>query len=177
MGSLYQRLLGSSFDRLAAPVQQLHSLPLRTRAVWQGQADVTRGDGLIAGLLGWVLRLPAAGPDQPLVLTLTPEHGCESWERRFGLRVFRSHQCRAGGQLIERIGPVTLAMTAYVADGALCLRMERAWAFGLMMPRLLTPVIVTRETSDRDRYRFDVAAHLPGVGLVVRYAGWLEPLN
>jgi hypothetical protein len=42
------------------------------------------------------------------------------------------------------------------------------------LPRRLHPCVRTFENQRDGRYRFEVEAHLPLVGLLVRYAGWLE---
>jgi hypothetical protein len=52
----------------------------------------------------------------------------------------------------------------------------RAWsAFGVPLPLALAPRIGAREWEEEGRFRFEVAASLPLVGEIVRYAGWLEP--
>ena len=42
------------------------------------------------------------------------------------------------------------------------------------MPHMLHPAVRTFESERDGRYHFEVEAHLPLVGLLVRYSGWLE---
>ena len=46
---------------------------------------------------------------------------------------------------------------------------------GIPLPRLLHPTVRTFERERDGRYEFEVEAHLPLFGLLVRYSGWLEP--
>jgi hypothetical protein len=45
---------------------------------------------------------------------------------------------------------------------------------GVPLPRRLHPRVRTLESERDGRYRFEVEAHLPLLGLLVRYTGWLE---
>jgi hypothetical protein len=57
------------------------------------------------------------------------------------------------------------------------LRLVGMRVFGIPVPAPLRPVIATREEQDgAGTYRFVVEAHLPLVGLLVAYHGWLRPL-
>ena len=45
------------------------------------------------------------------------------------------------------------------------------------LPRALHPVVRTFEREQGGRYHFEVEAHLPLFGLLIRYAGWLERMR
>jgi hypothetical protein len=42
---------------------------------------------------------------------------------------------------------------------------------------LLAPRIDAREWQEGDRFRFSVAVSAPLAGRIVRYSGWLQPLD
>lgn len=173
MTALYRRLLGASFDRLPAQVRALHDLS--GEATWVGRADVSRGNSSAVQLLASLLRLPPAGPDQPLSVTFTPRGATEVWRRRFGSSDFVSLQSADGAILIEQVGPVTLRMALAADERSLTLDLVGVRCLGVPLPGFLIPRIETCEDEDGGRYRFRVAATLPGFGLLVRYEGVLEP--
>ena len=59
--SPFEQLLGAEFDRLPAPVRQVHAArtPLRTA----GRADVTAATGAMAWFVSWFAGLPKPGRD------------------------------------------------------------------------------------------------------------------
>lgn len=172
MMPLYRRLLGADFEALPAAVRRLHDLDGEAR--WSGFADVERGRHPLARGLASLLRLPAEGKAQPLTVTFTPRDGTEVWTRQFGSRRFVSIQSATGEVLCERIGPVTLHMRLSSDASGLFLSMLGARCLGVSVPALLLPRIQTREDEADGRYRFHVEASMRGIGLVVRYRGWLD---
>jgi saccharopine dehydrogenase-like NADP-dependent oxidoreductase len=170
---LYRRVLGKRFAALPPVVRALHDV--ETTSVWSGRADVERGSSVIAKLLATLFSLPPDGRDQPLRVSFTQQDISEIWTRVFGVKTFRSVQSEGAGELVERVGPVRFTFALETSDAAMHLRLRRLHVFGLPIPRLFHPRVETREWQDGARYRFDVASHLPGVGLLVHYTGWLEP--
>lgn len=168
---LFPRALGEAFRDLPEAVQATHDHAGPRR--WSGWAEVTRGAGLLAGLIARAFRFPAAAADVPVMVLKTPVEGGEVWERRFGGQVFRSHLRGGAGGLTERFGPFTFAIALEVREGALHWPVARGWCLGVPLPRWLLPVSVSREYAEDGRFRFDVALHAPVSGLVVRYRGWL----
>ena len=119
--------------------------------------------------------LPPEGPDQPLVVTFEPVGETEVWSRRFGKALFRSVQYERGGLLHERVGPTTFVFTPVATTEGLALRLDGFRVLGIPLPRPLHPTVRTFEREHHGRYEFEVEARLPLFGLLVRYAGWLEP--
>ena len=172
---LYRQVLGASFDELPPRVRQLHELTGPT--VWRGRADVTRGTSGVARLLAMLFRLPPDGCDQHIEVRFMPAATHEVWQRVFPSGRFQSRQYASGNRLVETVGPLSLVMTPSAAPTGLSLGMNGARLFGIPLPAALVPRIATREWEQDGRYRFDVAAGLPLIGALVRYAGWLEPVD
>ena len=170
--ALYRRLLGARFDRLPLRVRELHDVAAVSR--WVARADVERGRGPAARLIATVLALPPDGRDQPLSVTFEPVDGREIWTRRFGVSVFRSVQYERGGLLRERAGPVTFLFAPEASGEGLALNLRGVRFLGVPLPRFAHPSVRTFESERDGRYSFDVEGSLPLVGLIVRYAGWLE---
>jgi hypothetical protein len=170
--SLYRRLLGARFDVLPARVRELHDVV--ETSVWVGRADVERGRSWAARAAAALFSLPADGGDQPLRVRFEPGGGREIWTRAFGEREFRSAQFQRGEWLAERVGAVTLLSELEASSDGLALKLRRVRVLSIPLPRRLHPCVRTFENQRDGRYRFEVEAHLPLVGLLVRYAGWLE---
>lgn len=170
---LYRRVLGDRFETLPERVRALHSVTQTTS--WSGRADVERGPSLPARLLAAIAGLPLAGRDQPLTVTFTPDNGEEIWTRTFARHVFRSVQGEADGRLWEQVGPARLAFELTAGPNGLSLKISGLRVLGVPVAGWLLPTAVTREWEEGGRYRFSVAVHVPLIGLLVRYDGWLEP--
>lgn len=175
--AVYRRALGARFAELSPQLQRLHDVT--APQAWVGQSDVTRGRGLLARIIAIFAGLPESGAGQPLRVTFTPagegEAASELWERRFSGRLFRTRQWCRGEHIVEAAGLVRFIFRPVVADGTLALQLEGFRVLGVPMPRLFHPRVATREYETQGRYRFEVEAGLPLVGLLVRYVGWLEP--
>jgi hypothetical protein len=170
---LYRRMLGAGFDVLPARVRELHDLD--GRRVWNGRADVERGRSLPSRFAAAISGLPPEGPDQPLRVIFEADGETEVWSRQFGSALFRSIQFKRGSCLRERVGPTTFLFAALASPEGLALRLAGFRVLGVPLPRLLHPKLRTFERERDGRYEFEVEAHLPLFGLLVRYAGWLEP--
>jgi Domain of unknown function (DUF4166) len=172
---LYRRLLGPKFDMLPPRVRELHDLA--APAMWEGRADVERGVSLVARAAATLFALPPTGRDQALSVTFTPDGSCEIWRRAFGGAVFWSVQYEHGGRLFERVRASTLVFTLDVAPDGLSLVLVGVRFLGIPLPRPLHPAVRTLESEHDGRYRFEVEATLPRIGLLVRYSGWLEKIS
>ena len=170
---LFARALGDDFDRLPGPVRALHDLV--APRFWSGRAVVTRGTGPWPRLLAALFGFPPATEDCPVTVTLTPTEGGETWTRRFGSRVFRSHLALRNGRMTERFGALTFDLDLHLSGNALHFPVTAARLGPVPLPRWALPRSVAAETEDdTGRFRFDVAIHAPLTGgLIVRYRGWL----
>lgn len=166
---LFLRVLGEAFAQLPAPVQALHAGP----GHWQGEAEVERGRGLLATLCARLTRLPPAG-DQSVRVEIRGDADGERWVRRYGrAHAMPSRLWWRRGRLRERLGPVVLEYALAADPSGLLWRVSALRCCGCPLPARWFAGVVARESGADGRYRFDVRAELPGVGLLVHYRGWL----
>ncbi len=169
---LFRRVLGEPYASLPACVRALHARSGR----WRGEAMVDRGDGALSRLFAWLTRLPPAGA-HPVVVEIVAGGADEYWTRRYGAaHAMPSRLWIARGALHERLGPATLRYRITVEAGAIVWRVSGVRIFGLLpLPARWFAGVEARESGQNGRYRFDVCARLPGIGLLVHYRGWVEP--
>jgi hypothetical protein len=164
-------VLGPHFSALPTRVRELHDLTAATQ--WAGVANVERGRSRLSRLAAWIAGLPLDGRDQALCVTFEPVGPDEIWTRQFGEVRFRSVQQQRNGFLCERAGPTTFVFTPVASGEGLALRLDGFRLLGLPLPRLVHPSVRTWECECEGRYQFEVEAHLPLAGLIIRYGGWL----
>jgi hypothetical protein len=176
---LFRRVLGEAFDALPAAVQAMHQ-PGEGQ-IARGRAVVERGRGLAARLVAALIGFPTGGADVPVQVSFQPTAGGELWIRDFGGRRFRSLQSEGQGRwtglVRERFGPVVAGLALIVEGDRLVLKVRRWSLFGLRMPLSLAPRGEAYETAEDGRFRFNVEIGSPLTGLIVRYRGWLSPVD
>ncbi len=173
---LYRRVLGDGFDRLPAPVRRMHEISEPSTAV--GQAEITRGQSPLAGLIGGLARLPAAGSDVPTTVLFSPGDGSELWRRTFGRSSFQTVLSAAPGRpghLVERLGLMRFLLRVPVEDEGLSMILTGMTVLGIPVPRLLWPRIAATERVEDGLFAFDVSVSAPIGGLIIRYRGRLRP--
>lgn len=173
---IYRQVLGSAFDVLPPQVKALHDVSGVRR--WVGCADVKRGNGLVARIIGYLIGFPNAGVDVPISVTFTPEGSGERWVRNFGGKIFSSLQTLGRGKnaylLVERFGLITVSLALVVDDDRLCL-IPRRWSFiGMPLPKFALPSGKSFETDVDGAFKFDVEISAPMIGLIVAYNGTLK---
>ena len=141
--------------------------------VYRGQADIVRGTGFLARLCGWATSQPPAGDGVALEVEIAADAQGERWTRNFAGHRMRSRMWARDGLLCERLGMVTFAFALAAVDGVLVWNLRRVRALGVPLPARWFGVRA-RESEGDGRYRFDVEARLPLVGLLVHYRGWLD---
>lgn len=171
---LYQRILGSAWERLPPAISALHAGGAR---VASGRARIERGGGLLARVVAGVIGFPRAGEDVPVTVRFAADGDKEIWTRDFGGTVFRSLQVEGKGRdrhlLAEVFGPFRVLM-ALVPDGEKLRLVVRGWRFcGIPLPMFLAPGGDTYEEERDGRFHFHVEIGGRLTGLVVRYTGWL----
>jgi hypothetical protein len=175
----YIAALGDAAGRVSPIVLDLHRF--KSPARYAGRASVTRGDNPLARLVATVMGMPPTMDDCPVEVRLSrTEQGAETWTRKFGSSSFSStHSLGRGGWeglVVERFGPVAVAMAVEEDGRRLSLTVRGLTVFGLPMPRELAPKVKALEHDADGRFNFDVGIGLPMIGLVIHYRGWLRPM-
>ena len=168
---LYRRIMGEAFDRLPAPLREMHEV-LRDDGA-NGRATVTRGDGWAARLVGATMGFPPAG-DYRLHVDFAERDGVERWTRHFGRHRFTSELSERHGRAVERFGPLRFHFDLPADAAGLRMEMRRWTCLGVPLPLFLAPQTEAREWVEDGRFRFDVPIALPLIGPVVHYSGWLD---
>ncbi len=173
---IYRQLLGSVFDDLPRRVREIHAAD--TEQTWEGAASVRRGRGLIARALATLFRFPPAADKVPVRVSRSEANGVECWARSFAGKQFSSSQSlgrsREDRLLIERFGPISVAL-ALVKEADRLYFIPRRWRIlGLPLPSFLLPSGRSFETEKDGQFCFDVEISAPLIGLIVAYRGLLK---
>lgn len=170
---LFPRTLGDAFEALPPAVRAVHggqALRLEGHAV-----SAARGPG--AWLARLLLGLPRRGRLAAEV-EIVPTADGEVWTRRFGAHRFRSRLRLLPdrpGQFEEQIGPAAFAFSVrptaagfvWVAEG---------WRLGpIPLPMRLGPRCRGRCLERNGVYRFSAIVAHPWLGVMLAYAGRLQP--
>jgi hypothetical protein len=169
---LFRQLIGPDFAGLPPAVRNVHQDCSET--VLAGRCRVDRGGGALAALFCAVSSLPNAGDDVPLRVTIRRSDGGETWVREFGGKPMRSRLRARGGLLEERLGPTTFRFSLRADRERITWKVVAVRVLGVPVPVALFDGVLASESTEGGRYRFDVEARLPVVGLLVRYRGTLD---
>ncbi|WP_164661708.1 DUF4166 domain-containing protein [Tropicibacter sp. Alg240-R139] len=177
MTVLYRRILGDVFDDLPPKLRALHGSAKPRR--WSGQAEVRRGTGRVASVLGWIMRLPPPGDAVPVSVDFIPDNVGEVWMRDFGGKQFKSYQFMRSnsplGVAQERFGMINVTV-AFHSNGDRRALVPVSWSMiGVPLPKALLPTGESFETQVDDRFVFDVEITMPWIGRIAAYRGWLLP--
>jgi hypothetical protein len=150
--------------------------------VWRGVGlfTVRHGANRLARMLVQLLKLPPAGEDIPVRLTIKSTKGRERWHREFAGHLFITDQRAGGGLLVEEFGPASICFRLEVTDGSLVYhQIKSALRVGplrIPIPGPLFPRINARESvpaSGRGTHvKVSVTHSL--IGLLVSYEGHIE---
>lgn len=145
---------------------------------YAGECEITRSRNWMLRLLLRMGKFPAEGQGVPVHLTLITRPANAEWVRNFGGQMTRSqmHWDAQRQVVTERFGPFSVDMRLTAENRVLLVRIAGLRVLGIPVPGWLRPHSATSEfVDDADRFCFDVAAHLPIFGLLVRYRGWVVP--
>lgn len=169
---LFARVLGADFEALPEAIRISHQTVDVSH--WQGRASVRRGDGVWSRFLARLFGFPPEGDNVPVEVTKTVTPRGETWQRRFGNRVFRSRLAASSQGMTESFGPFIFRLGLRVDAGALRYPVVTGWLGPLPLPRWLLPVSIACEQVIDDLFCFDVKILAPvSGGLLVHYRGWL----
>ena len=175
--TIFRSILGSAFDKLPMPVQEMHDAKAELRL--SGVAKVRRGKGWLAGFVAALFQFPFEGEAIAVDVLIKKSANDETWIRTFAGRSFSSIITRGHGRdehlLVERFGPFEFAI-ALVVEQDLLRFIVRSWKFcGIRLPRTLAPGGDSYEFSQDGQFGFDIAIGHPLIGLIVKYSGTLMP--
>ena len=174
---LYTALLGEVWQGIPKEIRSMHD----RASMAEGRASVERGNNILGRLMASLVRFPKVSADIPVQVRFDVDKDGETWTRTFGTHRFSSRQFAGRGRsqrlLCERFGPLTFAMALVTEDGKLSLVLRRWSILGLPLPMWLCPGSTSFETVKDGRFRFHVEISHPLTGLIVRYRGWLEPVD
>ena len=174
--TLFQQALGAAFFKLPAPVRTLHAV--RGTARYAGIASVERGRNPLARLCARIAGLPGAMQDVPITVEFTADTRSETWHRDFAGTRMHSRLAYKNGLLRERIGPLQFRHALLANAGAIWWRVAGVRVFGVLpLPARWFRGVRCRESEHEGRYEFSIDARLPLVGRVIRYQGWLVPVD
>ncbi|MAC77632.1 MAG: hypothetical protein CML66_06170 [Rhodobacteraceae bacterium] len=143
---------------------------------FEGRVSVARGAG-IAGRLADLFGFPPAMRDRTMRMSVRGGPDSATWQRDFDGHLLTSRIERRGSLLLERFGPVCLIMCLRDEAGALHVDVIGGTLCGLRMPRAVLPHSDSVETGEDGRLQFDISAALPILGPMIRYRGWLQPVD
>jgi hypothetical protein len=172
---LFPVLLGSRWNALSLRVRAMHGSERRVRA--RGTAEVRGDDGAAARALRRLLRMPTPAAAVPLEVEIERDGVHEAWCRTFARERFASKlapSTRWADAFEERIGPVRLTFAVEIAAGRMRWVTREVRAFGVRLPLRVFSGVQASCGERKGRYDFDIRVTLPGVGLLIAYAGMLE---
>lgn len=176
---LYKGILGDAWDTLPPAIRDMHDVLAEKTAA--GLACIERGSNPFARLVAALFGFPEANAECPVSVAFTVRDGVETWTRTFGTQTFSSTQAAGQGRsrwlVSERFGPFRFDL-ALVSTGERLELIVRRWSFlGVYLPLRLAPRGEAFEFVENDVFNFHVEIVLPRIGLVVRYRGWLKPVD
>jgi hypothetical protein len=175
--SLFERVLGENFAELPSAIRKVHDSRISKRL--EGRATVTRGDGIVAELIGMAFGFPTSGKDIPTTVIIERQGDKETWTRQFGSATFRSYLSPAPGNgpggITERFGFLSFDIDLGERLGCLYYPVVKGRIGPIPLPRFLTPRSDTVEQLGMEdgRFHFSVKIDLPFFGHLVSYSGWL----
>jgi len=122
----------------------------------------------------WLMKLPAAGPRQPVRLDVAEDGSDLVWTRRIGGSVLRTRQRASGSKLVERSGLGRVSFDLVVDDGSLLYRQSSIHVAGLPVPWSLSPRVAAVVSPTADGWHVVVTVTWRA-GILCRYAGTVRP--
>jgi Domain of unknown function (DUF4166) len=170
---IFARILAKDFAAIPPPIQQMHDDRDEKRYV--GHCDIEHDQGLLGSLIRRIARLPSAGNNVPLTVTINRHGNSEVWRRQFANQTMTSQLWCDGILLREHLGPATLYFQLQFLNQTVQWRLSKISVLGIALPAGLFKGVRAEESVRHGQYYFDVQAKLPWIGMLVRYRGLLSP--
>ena len=172
---LYPSVMGGQWEHLPAAIRRAHL----SADTLRGRFDVHHGKSRLARLVARLIRCPREAAAMPVTLHIDADGAFESWHRTFGdRRVTTRQRTSEAGVLDEQIGILELRFRLDGDPDALRFRQvgARARLAGLSVPwpRWCRPHVDAVERAEPGGVGVRVTVSLPGVGLLMSYAGHLD---
>lgn len=172
MTSLYEKVLGASFNELPVGLAKFHSV--RSTYTCQGLASVKGANRAPIRWLAKFLKLPTISQSVKVNFELIVEDDSETWVRKFGQQIMRSTLREREGYLIERLGPMVLRSSLQWSDNTLKMRIVDASFAFVHFPAWVIPDIVADETFSDNKLHFLIEVRWKWIGTLVGYSGYLD---
>ncbi len=169
---LYQRLLGTSFDRLPPAVRRFHA---QGGGVAECTFVVRRHAGRLHGLVARAAGLPAVTASARVLLQVHAVGEREFWTRVFPDCKLRTAQWIERGRLIEQAGPLQVAFDVAADESGMRLTSRRCRVLGIPLPRALAPRVAATVSGLADGWNVEVSIALPLIGTIGAYSGTVVP--
>lgn len=169
--SLYARILGPAFERLAPLLKSIHDA--RTMKLLVGRCDIRGGESWLARTIARLAGLPKARRGVPVEVTISATEATEHWVRKFGTQCMQSRLADRNRRLEERLGPIVLTFELNAEEDRIVWSLQSARLALLPLPMTWLLKCAATEAVHDGRYGFDASAHVRGIGLIVHYKGWL----
>lgn len=180
MVSSVESWFGKSFHELHPKLQNLH----RAGGVLEGEVEIGIGSGMahFLGLrLASKLGIPTHLNHCPFRVEITHRPGSLGWSRRFGTTAtmqseFAPQGCYPDGHWLERTGDITLELGVLIKEGS-WFWVQRGVRFrGWSIPLFILPRTTAYKRINDEQYEFSVEFHLPILGRLLWYRGFLNLL-
>jgi hypothetical protein len=170
--SVYRQVLGHDFQLLASELQRFHSM--QGRVELSGQFTVKGPHSTAGRVMSAMFALPKATAETPFKFELDAGSRQATWRRHFPGRLMVSKIRVGAGVLVERFGPINFHFRLQADQGQLNMLLQSVTVFGIRAPKFLMPTVMAQETGAHGKLHFCVSAHLPLVGLLAEYRGYLD---
>jgi hypothetical protein len=170
--SVYRQVLGADFNLLATELQRFHSMAGRVELT--GRFSVKGPHSAAGRLVSALFALPRTAAETSFKFELDANARQETWRRHFPGRSMVSRMRAGPGMLVERFGPIHFYFRLKADDGQLNMLLQSVTIFGIRSPKFLMPKVMAHEAGADGKLHFSVSAHLPVVGLLAEYRGYLE---
>lgn len=172
---IYRQVLGEDFDQLPRMVREFHSV--LGDAKYSGRVVIDGPDNSFGRLIAWCSGLPRVSTEQAFEFSMQADENSETWRRHFPDGDMVSLLRAVDGCLVERLGVFQLGFRLDVATDKLSMLLDRVTAFGIPCPSILFPRVTAEEYGDDERFYFNIEMHMPLVGRVVAYKGYLDMIS
>ena len=146
-----------------------HVPPLMAR----GTANVVRPGGRLANWVTDRLRLPKAGLELPVAISVRDVDGVLHWERTFGDSHLATTQTLEAGLMHETLGAHRITFRVTTSDGTAVYESVGSRWRGISIPSVLCPKACGVVSPNGDGWKVAIEVHAPLLGLICAYTATL----